>query len=316
MEAHRVRFRSDGLELVGDLYLAADGEPPYPAVALTGPFSSVKEQVTGTYASQFARRGFAALAFDHRGWGESEGEPRNHEAAGAKVSDMRDAVSHLATRAEVDADRLAVCGICLGAVYAAQFAAFDPRVRALALIGGSYNEPTALRERFGADAYERLMQEFAAISQRQHETGELEYWPATNRDGMPAGMPGPEPAQYYETKRGARPQWENRCTALSVMEELTISIGPALAMLSPTPVLMVHGTGDQAVPPQDARAAYEAVGEPRRLVWLEAANHVDIYDKSDLVQPASDAAAEWFERHLGGAQPHQASPAGVTEPVE
>jgi len=292
-----VRFRSDGLELVGELYLP-DGAP-HRAVVLTGPFSSVKEQVTGDYAQRLAEHGFAALAFDHRGWGDSEGQPRNHEAAERKVSDLRDAVSFLATRPEIDGDRIAVCGICLGAVYATQLTAFDPRVKALALIGGSYNDPHVLRERFGGPTgYRELMAQFGAIAQRQFETGEIEYWPAINPEGMPAGLPGPEPAEYYGTARGARPQWENRCTALSVKEELTVSVAPALSMLSPTPVLIVHGRGDEAVPPQDAQAAFDAVEEPKRLVWVDATNHVDIYDTHELVNAATDAAAEWFDRHL------------------
>jgi uncharacterized protein len=70
-------------------------------------------------------------------------------------------------------------------------------------------------------------------------------------------------------------------------------------MLSPTPLLMVHGSGDQAVPPADAQAAFEAVGEPKKLVWVDARNHVDIYDQEELVEPTADAAAEWFHRYLG-----------------
>ena len=41
--------------------------------------------------------------------------------------------------------------------------------------------------------------------QRQNETGGIAYWPAINPDGMPAGVPGPEPVEYYGTAR-ARPR--------------------------------------------------------------------------------------------------------------
>jgi uncharacterized protein len=82
MDTRPVDFRSEGLRPAGDLYLP-DGDGSHTAVVLTGPFSSVKEQVTGDYAKRFARRGIAALAFDHRGWGQSEGLPRQHEDAAA-----------------------------------------------------------------------------------------------------------------------------------------------------------------------------------------------------------------------------------------
>lgn len=297
MVKRRVEFRSDGLRLVGDLHLPED-DGPHRAVVITGPFSNVKEQVPATYAAEFARRGMAALAFDHRSWGESDGAPRQHEDAAAKLADLRDAVGFLAASPDVDADRIAVCGVCLGGVYATQFAAFDPRVRALALVGSGYNQPVLMRERFGHDVYDDLMEQFAAIAQRQYETGEVEYWPAANPDGMPAGIPGPEGWSYYGTERGASPRWENRCTALSVKEELTVTAAHAYPMLATTPLLIVHGTGDQAVPPDDARGAFDAAAGHKDLVWLETANHVDIYDRDDLVAAAVDAAVGWFTTHL------------------
>lgn len=297
MSKHDVTFTSDGLRLVGDLYLP-EGAGPHPVVVLTGPFSSVKEQVTGGYAERFAAYGIAALAFDHRGWGGSAGEPRCHENGALKVTDLSDAVSFLATHPAVDSDRIAVCGVCLGGVYATLFAAFDPRVKALALIGSSYNEPERLRERFTPEGYDALLDEFAAIAQRQHETGEIEYWPAVNPEGMPAGMPGPEPYGYYATERGARPGWENRCTALSVKEELTITARHAVPMLAPRPLLIVHGSGDSAVPPSDAKEAYDLAGEPKKFLLVETNDHVEIYDRDDAVRHAVDAAAEWFGAHL------------------
>ncbi len=70
-------FTSAGDRLRGVLYLTA--EPPVAAVVTTGPLTSVKEQATGAYALALAERGFTAVAFDHRTFGESEGEPREVE---------------------------------------------------------------------------------------------------------------------------------------------------------------------------------------------------------------------------------------------
>jgi hypothetical protein len=67
----------------------------------------------------------------------------------------------------------------------------------------------------------------------------------------------------HEARAGARAGWEDRCTALSVKEELTITARHAFPMLAPTPLLMVHGSGDQAVPVSDAREAYYIAGEPK-----------------------------------------------------
>jgi fermentation-respiration switch protein FrsA (DUF1100 family) len=70
-------FTSGADRVVGVLYLPAGR--PVAAVVTTGPLTSVKEQATGAYARALAERGFAAVAFDHRMFGESDGQPRQFE---------------------------------------------------------------------------------------------------------------------------------------------------------------------------------------------------------------------------------------------
>ncbi|MFE7332057.1 alpha/beta hydrolase [Streptomyces sp. NPDC057565] len=296
MTVEKVEFSSDGYRLVGDLHLPEPGTERG-AVVLTGPFSGVKEQVTGYYAKRFAQRGYLALAFDHRNWGDSEGEPRQHEDASAKVSDLRNAVSFLAARPEVDPEKIAVCGVCLGGIYSVQLAAFDPRVKAVALVAAAYNNPGLIRDRFGAENFAALMGQFAQIAQRQSDTGEIEYWPAVNPEGMPAGNPGPEPFEYYGTERGAGSGWENRCTALSVLQELTLDVDAFLPLVT-APLLIVHGSGDQAIPVADAEAAFAAAPEPKELLLLDTSNHIELYDDDSYVLPAIDRTVSFFDRNM------------------
>jgi hypothetical protein len=292
----KVEFDSDGYLLVGDLHLPEPGTERG-AVVLTGPFSGVKEQVVGYYAARFAERGYVALAFDHRNWGDSEGTARQHEDATAKVADLRSAVGFLAGRPEVDREKIGVCGVCLGGIYSVQLAAFDPRVKAVALIAAAYNNPGLIRERFGVDNFSALMGQFAQIAQDQAETGEVAYWPAVNPEGMPAGNPGPEPFAYYGTERGARSGWENRCTALSVLQELTLDVDAYLPLVT-QPLLIVHGRGDQAVPVADAEAAFATAAEPKELLVLDTGNHIDLYDDDTYVLPAIDRAVSFFDGSL------------------
>jgi uncharacterized protein len=65
VKAERVTFSSEGVELAGGLRLPDTGGP-HPAVALTGPFTGVKEQFLCTYAGLLAQAGLATLAFGHR----------------------------------------------------------------------------------------------------------------------------------------------------------------------------------------------------------------------------------------------------------
>ena len=154
MARRRVTFVSEGVELVGDLRIPGGGAltdsdgAGWPALALTGPFTGVKEQVTGSYAALLTAAGFATLAFDHRGFGESGGR-RQHEDSQGKLADLRAAVGLLAAQAEVDPARIGLAGICLGGGYAIRAAAQDPRVRAVAGIAGGYNSPAEMAASMG-----------------------------------------------------------------------------------------------------------------------------------------------------------------------
>ncbi len=88
----RITFESKAEQLVGTLYLP-DGAGKWPALVTDGPLTSVKEQATGNHARAMAERGFVALAFDHRFFGESGGLPRQYESPPEKIEDRWDSIS-------------------------------------------------------------------------------------------------------------------------------------------------------------------------------------------------------------------------------
>ncbi|MFB4293917.1 alpha/beta hydrolase [Nonomuraea sp. ATR24] len=289
----RVEFAVDGVVLVGDLRVPG-GPGPHPALVFTGPFTGVRDQVTGLYAERLTTEGFVTLAFDHRNWGESGGEPRCHEDPQGKLHDLRAAVSFLRARPEVDAGRIGAVGICLGGGYALKFAAFDPRVKAFTGIAGAYNNPYAMRS--GMD-YAAVLASFAEVLERQDQGGPVAYLPAVAEEGE-AAMPGDEPYAYYGTDRSASPHWDNRVTRASVRELVTMDNMMGADFLSPRPALIVHGVVDRFCSPEGAEEAYKRLDEPKRLVWIDAKQHVDLYDREPYVTQAVEATAGFLREHL------------------
>ena len=268
------------------------GAGPRPALVFTGPFTGVRDQVTGLYARRLAERGYVTLAFDHRTWGESGGEPRCHEDPQGKLHDLRAAVSFLRGRPEVDPGRIGAVGICLGGGYALKFAAFDPRVKAFAGIAGAYNNPYGMRA--GMD-YHAALGSFAEVLERQDRGGPVEYLPAVAEEGE-AAMPGEEPWAYYG--RSASPTWVNRVTRAAVRELITMDHMMGADFLSPTPALIVHGVIDRFCSPEGAEEVYKRLDEPKRLVWLDAKRHIDLYDGEPYVTQAVDATVAFLDEHL------------------
>jgi len=292
----RVQFEADDLTLVGDLRVPESGGPA-PGLVFTGPFTGVRDQVTGLYADRLSAAGYVTLAFDHRNFGESGGEPRRHESPQGKLADLRAAVSCLRARPEVDAERIGAVGICLGGGYALKFAAFDPRVKAFAGIAGAYNTPYAMRSGMGPESYRQTLAFFTDVAEQHDRGGDIAYLPAVAADGE-AAMTGAEPFDYYGTDRGASPHWENSVTRTSVRELITVDNMIGADFLSPTPGLIVHGVKDAYCSPDGAREAYERMGEPKRIVWLDASLHIDLYDGEPYVTQAVQATSAFFAEHL------------------
>ena len=265
----------------------------------TGPFTGVKEQVTGHYAELLAERGFVTLAFDHRNFGASGGTVRQHEDSAGKLADLRAATSFLAAHEAVDAARVGCVGICLGGGYALRHSAFDPRVKALAVVAAAFNDPRVMRANIGDDGYRAMMASFAEVAAREDAGGAVEYIPAVSADGGEAAMPGREPWDYYGTARSAGGAWENRMTRLSIRELLTVDLAIGADFIAPTPTLIVHGRTDDFCSPAGAQDAFDRIGGPKELMWLDTTNHIDLYDQPQYVEPAVDRVAAWMDEHLG-----------------
>jgi uncharacterized protein len=301
-DRRRITFLSQGVELVGDLRLpgvgpgaGAVGEVEawtgdgWPGVVLTGPFTGVKEQVTGSYAELLSAAGFVTLAFDHRGFGESGGR-RQHEDSQGKLADLRAAVSALAARAEVHSARIGLAGICLGGGYAIRAAAQDPRVRAVAGIAGGYNSPAEMAASMGIGQYRAALGAFL-----DRYDG---YLPAVAPDGGEAAMGGDEPYAYYGTSRSRSPHWRNEVTRGSLHSLMTFDALGAAELLGETPLLIVHGERDAYCSPALAQALYDRKRGDKEILWLDAGLHTDLYDNQAYVGQAAAAAAAFFRRAL------------------
>ncbi|MGD8578201.1 MAG: alpha/beta fold hydrolase [Lysobacterales bacterium] len=105
-----VSFTSQGLRLVGDLYLPnPDGQ--HPAIVFThGSGGSGRDNRRHVAeANYYARHGIVSLVFDKRGYGESEGDWRSATFEDL-AQDALAAVSFLKVRPEVDPGRIGLRG--------------------------------------------------------------------------------------------------------------------------------------------------------------------------------------------------------------
>ena len=131
VDVKKVHFKNRfGIELTGDLYLPKNkSKEKLPAIAVSGPFGAVKEQVSGRYAQAMAERGFIALAFDPSFTGESKGNPRDVASPDINTEDFSAAVDYLSNLDEADPDKIGIMGICGFAGFGLNAAAIDTRIK-------------------------------------------------------------------------------------------------------------------------------------------------------------------------------------------
>ena len=291
-----VAFESDGHRLAGHLYRPPQAAPgdATPAIVMAGPVSSVKEQTLPHYAERFADAGHTVLTFDPRGFGESEGEPRFHYDPWLIVSDYVNAAEYAMAREDVDPERVAVVGVCMGGGFALAAAARDHRLAACASIAGGYDIGGTFQRVLGVDG-------LAAYLRLANDRRDGSYIPTIAMelsDAVPlAIMPSAEAYSYYDrTSRDHAPTWSRETTAASLEPYLTFNAISQAPLVAPTPLLIVHGTTDAALLPELAQAAYDAAVGPKELVWIETHNHIELYDQEPYVSEAVGHVLRWLER--------------------
>jgi uncharacterized protein len=295
-----VEFRTgDGVTLRGWHYRAANGSGPWPTIVMAHGFSAVKEMYLDRFAEVFAAAGLAALVFDNRNFGASDGEPRQEIDPWQQISDYRDAISYAQTLPETDHDRIGVWGSSYSGAHVLVLGAIDCRVKCVAsqvpLISGYRNARRLIR----ADLIAPVLAMCAEDRLKRYQGGAPALLPVVSEDPAgPAALPTPDSWHWFtETGRKRAPSWRNEVTLRSVELFLGYEPGAYIELISPTPLLLVVALGDHLTVADEALAAYERARQPKKLVTLKG-GHFDAY-VADF-DAASGAARDWFAEHLTG----------------
>ncbi len=152
-----VTLWSDGTRMAGDLYLPKDLKPgdKRPGVIFCQGTGGVKKTTAAHYGPLLAKEGFIMLAFDYRGYGDSDSklavsDPLPKPDASGKVTvtarpirwqldmadqtwDVRCAISFLAGEPGVDPSRIGLIGTSYGGGVVTWVAGNDPRVKCVAV---------------------------------------------------------------------------------------------------------------------------------------------------------------------------------------
>ncbi|CBW27968.1 conserved hypothetical lipoprotein [Halobacteriovorax marinus SJ] len=303
VEHRKVTFKNRyGITLVGDLYIPKDVDgKKLSALAVGGPFGAVKEQASGLYAQTMAERGFITLAFDPSYTGESSGELRNVTSPDISTEDFSAAVDFLGLQSFVDRSRIGVIGICGWGGMALSAAAVDKRIKAVVsstmydmsrVMSKGYNDSVTLEQRT------KTLEQLGQQRWKDAETGTPAYQPPYNElKGGEAQFLVDYHNYYMSAQRGYHKRSVNSGNAWTQTTSLSFMNFPLLTYIkeiSPRPALFIHG--EKAHSRYFSETAYAAAAEPKELVIVKGASHVDLYDQVDKIP--FDKITTFFKTNL------------------
>jgi len=234
-----VQIRRPGGLMRGMLHLP-DPErfrPPWPGVALYHGFTGHRMEpgfLFVGFSRLLAEQGIASVRFDFIGSGESDGRFEDMTLS-SEIEEAHDVLDFLRTRRGVDRLRLFLLGLSMGGSIAGCVAGARPKdVRGLLLWAPAGEMSERIRER--------------------EEQGR-------SRTPEP-GTAAQDPLDLGGLRLGVR--FLEDAARVRILDSSLRYTGP---------VLIVHGTLDESVPPPVAQRFAERFSARARLVWIEGADH-------------------------------------------
>jgi len=319
-----VRFRNRyGIEVAGHMYLPEhfDADKKYAAVVLSGPFGAVKEQSSGFYAQELAKKGFVTVAFDCSFTGESGGNVHDVASPDIFTEDFHAAVDFVGLLPFVDRERIGAMGICGLGGMAVTAAINDVRIKAVAT-SALYDMNDSIRNHYKGDYYTPAQREtvkgyLAEMRWQEAELGKtLPGYHEIGFDGdgnpvraegegvtlLPNKLPGnadPVTTDFFNYYKG-RAFHPRAINSNGIWSSTTpygffdFDLTSHVEELSPRPLLLI--TGDKAHSRYHSENVFKRAQEPKELIVVPGATHCDLYDQTDKIP--FDRLAAYFHKYL------------------
>lgn len=293
-----------GITIAADMYLPKniDKSKKYPALVIGTPYGGVKEQGAGIYAMNMAERGFVAIAFDESFNGESGGEPRHVSSPDIFVEDFSAGVDFLGTHTFVDRNKIGAIGICGSGAFSLTAAQVDHRIKAVAT--ASMYDMSRVKHYGWMDSMtdeqrNAHLDMLAELRWKDVDNGTAQLtpsFPSEPAESVPEGLDPitSEFFEYYAMKRGFHPNSIAAFTVVSDMAFMNFPLLNYIDTISPRPVLFI--IGENAHSRYFTEDAYKRAAEPKELVIVPGARHIDLYDRTDMIP--FDKLESFFKENL------------------
>lgn len=293
---HHVSFPAEGgIDLSAWLYLPDERAGKLRGITMAHGYAGTKYHGIEPTAEKFAKAGFAVLLHDHRGFGDSGGQPRQDVNPWQQITDWRRAISYLQDRPEIDEDRIGLWGTSYAGGHAIVLGATDRRLKAIVSQVPTIDGHAAGLRRVPPEKIAALEALFAADERAQLRGEAPAYQTIVSPDaGENSSYRSLDSVNFFlqPIPDGI---WENKVTIRSTRWARMYNPGLWIDRISPTPLMMIVAEKDTTAATDLALSAYEQALEPKKLVMIKG-GHYDPYIAQ--LSAATRPAIDWFQEHL------------------
>jgi pimeloyl-ACP methyl ester carboxylesterase len=291
-----VRFGSSGVDCAGYLYRPAKASGTLPCVVLGHGTAGTMDRLF-VYAEPFAAAGMAVLVFDYRGWGASDGQPRQVINIGGQLDDWRAAIGFARSLDGVDPERIALWGSSLSGGHVVALAAEDPRIAAVVAqvpwFGDARTPSQVLRQLLQVSTL-KLVAAGIRDAVRGARDRPPYLVPIVGEPGQTALFTGPEVREALEAKGLEGSLWRNEFAPRFVFALPRYQPGKAVERLG-MPLLVCVADRDRETPADFAARFVERA--PRGELRRYPASHFEMYHGETFKQVLADQV-DFLRSHL------------------
>ena len=279
----QVEFESEGATLRGRLYRPVGGTGDAPVIVMAHGFSVLAAWLDD-YATDFAQAGFAVLLFDHRNFGDSDGEPRYGFDTLLQIRGYRDAISFVASQHGIDKQKIVAWGESASSLVAQFIGVFDDRVRAvIARTPVCGNSATKFDE--SPEKFEWLRKNWSTLDLSTVSMRELAVRFSRLHEGEgPVIVEGGAAVSYATRMRKKYPSdWSNQVFILQRKLEAQFNEQRLPAKYLKVPTLFVIATDDE-VPLCELstnRRCFDLIDAPKQMTEITGGHFELIYQGSE-----------------------------------
>jgi dipeptidyl aminopeptidase/acylaminoacyl peptidase len=296
MREERVEFLSHGQRLVGVLR-TPEMHSGLLGTIIQGPgwLGLARARTYEPWHRAFTDAGYAVLAFDYRGFGESEGV-RGWILPDRMVEDILNAVVWVTTRSDLDPQRIGAYGIGgIGGGNAIIAAAHDDRIRCVAVQSVVADGREWLRRMRPEYDWLDYVARVGADSQRWVTTGESEL--VNPRTDIAVATPE---RRAYTNKQDVDSKMDAQFHLQSAAALMRYRPLDYVGRLSPRGLLLTSVANDSVTPEEHAELLFAAAGPPKRIIRQTGTTHYRSY--TDNYQMLASELVAWYDRHMPASQ--------------